>query len=101
MVSGVSVNVVVLNPGAMCSAAADEVHNLHAITVADERCRERVAFQNRQVVLDRHAPWIDFELEEKFFDRQRLIELEGFPVERDAHGRRRTELYLTHPGAEL
>ena len=38
-------------------------------------------------LLDGHAPRIDLQLFEQFFHRQRLVELERIPVERDAQGR--------------
>jgi hypothetical protein len=50
-----------------------------------------------QVVLDRDAPRIDFELREEGGDGDGLIELEAFAVERDDHG---WTLYIARPDAD-
>ncbi len=42
-------------------AAADEVHDLDAVAVTDERRRERMALENHEIVLDGDAPRIDLE----------------------------------------
>ena len=70
-----------------CLPAADEVHDLNAVAVADERGGEGVALENHEIVLDGDAPRINLELLEQFVHRQRLVELEWLPVERDAQGR--------------
>ena len=80
----------------VASAAANKVHDFHTVAVAYERGRERVPFENREIVLDGHAPRVDLEPLEEVVNRQRMFELERFPVERDAHERARHELYLTH-----
>src|SRR5258705_10203547 len=68
-------------------AATHEIHDLDAVAVADERRRERGAPDDHQVVLDGNAPRIDVEPFEKFLHGQRLLEIVGIPVERNAHGR--------------
>src|SRR5258705_801206 len=82
MVNGVSVMSRPLN-----SAATHEIDDLDAVAVADERRRERGAPDDHEVVLHRDAPRVDVEPFEKFLHRQRLLEIVGIPVERNAHGR--------------
>ena len=45
----------------VASAAAHEIHDFDPIAVADERGRERVALEDREVVFDGDAPRIDLE----------------------------------------
>ena len=66
--------------------AADEVHDLDGIAVGDDDVGERVALENGEVVLDGDAPRVDVELRQQVDDRQRLVELESFAVQRDEHG---------------
>ena len=64
-------------------AAAHEVDDLDTVAVADQRPGERVPLENHQVVLDRNPSGIDSELLEQLRHRDGVVELVGFPVERD------------------
>src|SRR2546423_10336298 len=68
-------------------SATHEVDDFDAIAVSDQRRRERAAPHNHEVVFDGHAPRIDVEPFEKLLHGQRLLEIVGIPVERNAHGR--------------
>src|SRR5688572_5042021 len=50
-------------------AAADEVDDLHGVAIVQDDVGERAAFQDLEVVLDRHAAGIDVELVEELGDR--------------------------------
>src|SRR5688572_30603336 len=47
------------------SPSADEVDDLHSIAVLDHDLLEALAFDDGEVVLDRHAPRVDVELLEQ------------------------------------
>ena len=66
-------------------AAADEVHNLHRIPVADDDVREGMAFDNGEIVFDGDPARINLEPCQQVDDGQRLIDLVGFAVQRDEH----------------
>src|SRR4029077_4714977 len=68
-------------------SATHEVHDLDVVAVADESGRERGAPDDDQVVLDGNAPRVDVQPFQEFLHRQRLLEIIGIPVERNAHGR--------------
>src|SRR5262245_34456935 len=88
-------------------AAANEIDDLHTIALPDERARERVPFENHKVVLDGNSTSVDSELLEQLGDRQRLVELVRFTVERDPQGRaeelysRRVMRPVISPGVEV
>jgi hypothetical protein len=72
--------------GFVCgSAASHEVYDFHGIAIVHERLREGVASDDRQVVLDRDASRINVQLGEEVGNRNGLIELETFAVQRDNH----------------
>src|SRR5688572_20057225 len=66
----------------------DEIDDLDAVALVHERVVEEVPLQDREVVLDSHAPRIDGELRQQVGDRPRLVEFVGLAVERDEQGTR-------------
>jgi hypothetical protein len=66
-----------------CSST-DEVHDFNGIAVPDDGVGERLPFDYLQVVLDSDTPRVDCEAAQQFGYRQRLLELERVPVERNA-----------------
>ena len=62
--------------------AADEVDDLDTVAVLNNGRLERVPLENPQVVLNRDPPWVDREAVEQLGHRQRLVDIEGFAVER-------------------
>jgi len=67
-------------------AAAHEVDDLQRVALADDHLGEPLSLEDGEVVLDRHAAWIDVQLREQIGDRDRLLDLERFAVEGDVHG---------------
>ena len=65
--------------------AADEVHDLDRVAVADDDVGEGVALENGEVVLDGDAARVDVEPAQQVDDGQRLVELESFAVQGDEH----------------
>src|SRR6266480_1757918 len=71
----------------LVATTTNKIDDFNRVAVADERCREGGAPDDHQIVLDGDTPWIDVQPLEELLHRQRLVQIVGIPVERDAHGR--------------
>src|SRR4249919_9895 len=67
------------------SAAADCLHDLHAVAVAQSMRRVPAARDDVAIDLDRHAPLRIAGRFEQFGNRERLGHITGFAVQMDAH----------------
>ena len=67
----------------MSSSTADEIDDLDAIAVADDRVCVGRALQHVEVVLDRDASRIDVEPAEQLDHRERLRDLDRIAVDRN------------------
>src|SRR5262245_53566243 len=64
-------------------AAADKIHDLDFVAVADQRRGKRVALDDDHVVFDRNASGIDVQPFQQLLHRHRLLEIVRVPVERN------------------
>jgi hypothetical protein len=62
---------------------AHEVDDLDAVPLSNDRGLERVPLEDTQIMLDRNPARVDRQAVEQIGDRQRLVDIEGFAVERD------------------
>src|SRR5688572_13620323 len=65
-------------------ASTHKIHDLNTVAVVNERVRKERPPEDLEVVLNRHATWIDRQLHEQVGDRERPVEFVRFAVERDA-----------------
>src|SRR3712207_4722539 len=72
-----------LRPAASPSTATDEIDDLDRISLANRRRPVAIAFQDREIVLDRHTARIDLEPIEQLQHGQRPFGLERIAVQSD------------------
>src|SRR5687768_16147567 len=67
------------------ATSSDEVHDFNPVALVHQRVGEGVAPEDLEIVLDGHAARVDRQPRQQIGDGQRLVDFEGFPVERDEH----------------